>query len=215
MEPKKLYRDILYEQKDSKNKINSKIEIKPDAKSELESEFKNDVKQDNTNSNSEVKQELEGYQVIDVRNIKFKSVYHKDCPFHVAKLIDLRKYYEEPLVIIQDEDYTQPLTFESMKIGNYYYIIKEENGDDYYGKRENIVFQCAGKGTHSNGVQWITYKMFSNPDFDCIYEVYKSKKYLPWKFRRLPKDFWTNYKKYENQISKEYYMDHVADSGIY
>ncbi len=178
----------------------------------------------NQNKQETIKKKLsiDDYEIIDVRNKYFESVpklqpnYTSlvaiDCPFIV---VDGHIVKEKPILVKQYENYSTPLTFDLMKVGNYY--ITRDTPEYWDADVENIVSQCIGKEVDVDGVQWVTYQMISDQDdyLECKYIVTRTQEFEPRRFRRLPHDFWINYEKYENHINKEFYIDHVALTGIY
>lgn len=201
MEIKKSYRDILCSNLEQKNNI-------------LQDTVNHDkVNHDKINHN---KADNNKYRIIDVSKKTYNSVprLDKNCTNNICIPWNYKKK-EKPLLVKQFEEYNKPLTFDLMSIGNFYSV---RDKPDYYGASyQNFVAQCIGKETDCNGVNWITYKMISNPDeyLECRYIVIKSNVFTNKNFKRLPEDFWINYKKYEKQICKEYYIDHVELTGIY
>ncbi len=191
-----------------KRKLNNSIQniVKKDEKKDKEVKEKNNIKQ----------LTLDDYEIIDVRKKKFESVpcLGLNCVNFVATNYDFR-IKEKPILVKQYENYSTPLTFDLVRVGNYY-IVRDK--PEYWNSTyESIVMQCIGKEIDVNGVQLITYQMISNPDhyLELKYIVTKSDEFNPKKFRRLPHDFWTNFIKYEKQIHKEFYIDHVELTGIY
>ncbi len=182
------------------------------------------INKNNKNNKVNIKKKLSinDYEIIDVRNKHFESeprlpenytsLVAIDCPFVV---VNGRKVEEKPLLVKQYENYSTPLTFDLMKVGNYY--ITRDTPEYWDADVENIVAQCIGKEVDVDGVQWVTYQMISNQDdyLECKYIVTRTQEFEPRRFRRLPHDFWINYEKYENHINKEFYIDHVALTGIY
>jgi hypothetical protein len=158
------------------------------------------------------------YNIIDVTQELFENEKRLSSNYTHLETIAWENKKVKPLLVKQIEDYDKPLTFDLMKIGNYY-SVRVKPYPDYspYVSYGNFVAQCIGKEFDKKGNKWITYKMISDPDeyLKCQYIVIKSTKFTNKTFKRLPEDYWTNYKKYEKQINKEYEIDHVELTGIY
>lgn len=162
--------------------------------------------------------DLNKYKVIDVSKEQYENSECLGKYYTQLKPIAWKDKKEKLLLIKQIEEYDKPLTFDLMRIGNYY-SVRDKPYPDYslYVSYGYFVAQCIGKETDEKGINWITYKMISNPDeyLKCQYIVIKSKIFTNKNFQRLPEDFWTNYKKYKKCIDKEYFIDHVELTGIY
>ena len=147
----------------------------------------------------------------DINSSSYCSYVAVNCPLTTnGRIVE-----EKPKLVKQYENYSIPLTFKLMKIGNYY-IVRDK--PDYWGATdEDIVMKCINKSIYKNGLEIVTYQMISNPDdyLEIKYIVTQNAEFKTNKFRRLPHDFWFNYKKYKKQICKYFYIDHVALTGIY
>ncbi len=208
--------------KSKANKANKAKANKPNKVNKINKANKDIKINKNNEVNNEKKLSLDDYEIVDVRNKYFESeprlpenytsLVAIDCPFVV---VDGHIVKEKPLLVKQYENYSTPLTFDLMKVGNYY--ITRDKSDCWGATYENFVAQCIGKEIDTNGILWVTYQMISNPDhyLECKYIVTKTQEFEPKNFRRLPHDFWINYEKYKNHINKEFYIDHVALTGIY
>lgn len=112
-----------------------------------------------------------------------------------------------------------PLTFEEIKVDNLYLVRKKP---DYWGatKYQNYLMRCIGKSVQ-NGKNCIDYQMVldlclvpGDPGENCG-STYCTSEFSNQTFKRIPRDLFTNYSKYENTIKLRYFDEDAALDYMY